>query len=170
MDITKTDQTLQLHDLKVAVKRVIENFRRLQDFWEEKSKGEHQLISNDVQKDTLNRFQRFKKSIIIQARQPYATRQIHIVDNEIFPKLKTVWEEKTKAEEHRHILNDTQIDTFNTVYKLHGPIYVHIHRKKNVKTMIIAVNEKCPCRQTETFKSFLSGTGVLGVCFVLVKC
>lgn len=35
--------------------------------------------------------------------------------------------------------------------------------------MIVAVNEKCPSRQTETFKRFLAGAGVLGVCFALVR-
>ncbi|CAG2190816.1 unnamed protein product [Mytilus edulis] len=283
------DDDKKFYDSNAAVKGVIEHFRRLQNFWEEKSKGEYRIISNDVQIDTFNSvyklhgpiYVHIKRNVTvetktmpfsdvhtqkmgcrekhvsdeqskkedqhiskdvqidtfntvyyvhgpiyvhinrkssndsrtsIQARQPHATRQIDVVDNKIFPKLKTFWEEKTKAEEHgriskdaqidtfntvyklhgpiyehifpnlkifreeknktkehRHILKDVQIDTFNTVYKLHGPIYVHIHRRKIVDTLILAVNENCPSRQTDTFKSFLAGAGVLGVCFALVR-
>lgn len=55
---------------------------------------------------------------------------------------KHVSDEQSKKED-QHISKDVQIDTFNTVYYVQGPIYVHINRKVFIENKMITHNDKC---------------------------
>ncbi|OPL20456.1 hypothetical protein AM593_07741, partial [Mytilus galloprovincialis] len=138
------DDDKKLHDSNAAVKRVIEYFRRLQNFWEEMSKGEHRIISKDVHIDTFNSVYKLHEPIYVHIKRNITVETKTIPWSDVHTQKvgcreKHVSDEQSKKED-QHISKIVQIDTFNTVYNIHGPLYVHINRNssKDSRTSIQA--------------------------------